>query len=187
MKRYVLVVVGLDDDTAKYEKRMADWRNKGVNAELYAFGWQKRGAPLEVLQGDLLNKVDELSAHHQIDLVGLSAGGCAVAWALQQRPKAVKVVINVAGALSLPRESNFNRFFSHKHEELFDEMLGGLKPNGITDKRLISIRPPYDGIVRRSAVEFGRAKIVSVAMPLHPLAIPFALKHTVPELLAARE
>ncbi len=185
MSANVLVVVGLDDATAKYEERMDVWRALGINAELYAFGWQKRDASLEKLQDRLLCRVDELSTEGDIDLVGLSAGGIAVAWTLQQRPDVIRQAINVAGAMSLPREGNFNRFFSRKHETLFDEMLRGLKPNEVTDERLISIRPPYDGIVRRSAVKFGKARIINSVVPLHPLAITHELRRRVPKLLLA--
>lgn len=180
--REIILIPGLDDavKSNSFSRRMMA---KNVGVTTHVFGWQKANASLSVLQQSLLETVD--NAEDRILIIGVSAGGIAAAWALQQRPDKIETAVNVCGALSLPRESHLNRFFSHRYTEHFDEMLSAVQPNSVTDERLLSVRPIYDGIVRRSAVDFGKSRIIDTPSLIHPLAIAYAFKKIIPDIVRA--
>jgi pimeloyl-ACP methyl ester carboxylesterase len=177
----VLFIPGLDDDSAQYPYFMAAMEQSGLHVVAHDFGWQDQSASLDRLQYNLLETID--SIEDRIIAVGVSAGGAAATWALQQRPEKIQRVINVCGALSLPRESHLNRYLSNRFEQHFDQIVRGIRPDSLTDERVTSVRPIYDGIVRRASVQFGKSTIIEIPTLLHPVAIRYALRRTVPLLL----
>ena len=185
IRKPVLVAVGLDDGTEHVESLISEWDSELFDVQVSAFGWQDRSISTEQACQQYLQKI---RATHKragkVCLVGVSAGGAASIWGAEELPEMVDSVIDVCGAIRLPRETWITRRFGSPGER-FDEVLQDIQHISPTTLRKLTILRPtlLDGLVRMSSFEVEGALIEVVPRITHQIAINYAMRRVVPKMI----
>lgn len=183
----VLVTAGLDDSTRQIESIVSKWDKDKFTVVVRPFGWQSTEQTTEELKANYLAEIEELyRLLGTVTLVGVSAGGAASIWAAEQLPGMVNQVIDVCGAVRLPRLTWISKHFGSNGVR-FDEVMGEIQDISATTTEKLTILKPflYDGLVRRSSFRKPGARIRTLPIPTHIAAIKRALKKEVPDMIGS--
>jgi hypothetical protein len=180
MKKAIIYVPGLNDDKFLNKKLInflpLIWNKYGFDVFIVRPEWRtgKFFYPKLTL---IINKIDELSSKgYAIYLFGQSAGGAAVLNAYTERKNKIKKVVNICGRLrkgkdvlpSLKTETAENPAFAES-VLLFEN----LNENRLTmndRKKVLTIKPIWDGVVPSSTVALQGATNITIPMVQHSIA-----------------
>lgn len=103
---HLLIVGGLGDHERAMESTLPFWRWRGYKVHYITFGWQQPKGDFNNHMRRLLDFVDALPVDEQLNCIGTSAGGIAVANLLLRRPKRIRRIIAVSSPLTRSRHSD---------------------------------------------------------------------------------
>lgn len=95
---YILYIPGVgDDNTASQRLLISTWWLWGASAELFPMRWSN-SEPWSAKQNRLLARITQLCAeHHDVAIIGSSAGAAAAVWAFAQLPQKLVGCVLIAG------------------------------------------------------------------------------------------
>jgi pimeloyl-ACP methyl ester carboxylesterase len=176
-----LITYGLNDKP--HRSQLNALRDVGIEVDDYIFGWQS-GEPLEVLIERYREKVREViaAAVGKIALVGISAGGAAALWGLQEFSDSIALAVNVCGIITPSDRTLIGEMFGSNAEK-HCEMVDILDPARIDMSRVVSIRSKLDGLVKTNSAVIGDHELIDMYTLEHGRAINHAMKKIVPGLV----
>lgn len=179
---HVIFVPGLGDRKQPLSTILRSlWQNRGLQTEVFLFGWNDEEGTFSDKQELLLGKVDHLiSEEHAVSLVGISAGGSAVLNAFVERPHQIHRVVNVCGRLqrgenvkpTLEKASERHPLFAASVRQC-EERLSHISPDQAS--QILTMRPIFDEVVPMSTVPIIGARNVRIFSFFHMPSISLAL------------
>jgi hypothetical protein len=180
MKKAIIYVPGLNDDKLLNKKLInflpLIWNKYGYDVFIVRPEWRK-GKSFYPKLTLIINKIDELSSKgYTIYLFGQSAGGAAVLNAYTERKHKIKKVVNICGRLrkdknvlpSAKTTADENSAFAESM--LLFENLNEKRLTMNDRKKVLTIRPIWDGVVPSSTVELQGATNITIPMIQHSIA-----------------
>lgn len=148
-RHQVIYVPGLGDHHSRLQQMaINNWRVFGLYPEAHPLHWAD-GEPFAPKLERLLSKIDELTKHGDVSLVGTSAGASAVLNAYALRKDAINKVITVCGKIQHPETIEEWRFKKNPAFRgsiaMLSESLAKLTAGDLG--RILCLRPVWDGIV----------------------------------------
>jgi len=178
-KKAIIYVPGLNDDRF-LNSHLIDllpyfWKRYGYEVFIVRPAW-KKGKTFSPKLKLIIDKIDELSkSGYAITLFGQSAGGAAVLNAFTERKSKVNHVINICGRLKKGIEVHPSLEIAAKGNPAFaDSVLlfetqNEKKLTKADRKKVLTIKPLWDGVVPSTTVALAGATNITIPIIQHSI------------------